>query len=131
MQLSSLIRDPPTGKKQKNNVNSLVDAIPSTPVTLVVSFSSFQIRAPFNVCTVSNSRIKSRQTPALAEHTDRNARFPLRHTQCNLISCAVLLLLIIVRMFLAPDTSRSTEARGLTPDTVATPPAIRGGERSG
>lgn len=131
MQLSSLIRDLQP-EKQKNNVNSLVDAIPSTPVTLVVSFNSSHTRAPFNVCTVSNSRIKSRQTPALAEHTDRNARFPLRHTQCNLISCAVLLLLIIVvRMFLAPDTSRSTEARGLTPDTVATPPAIRGSEGSG
>jgi hypothetical protein len=129
MHLSSLIRDLQPNK-QKNNFNSLVDAIPSTPVTLVVPFSSSQIRA-FNVCTVSNSRIKSRQTLALAEHTDRNARFPLRHTQCNLISCAVLLLLIIVRMFLAPDTSRSTEARGLTPDTVATPPAIRGGEGSG
>lgn len=130
MQLSSLIRDPQP-EKQKNNVNSLVDAIPSTPVTLVVPFSASQIRA-FNVCTVSNSRIKSRQTPILAKYTDRNARFPLRHTQCNFISCAVLLLLIIVvRRFLAPDTSRGTEARGLTPDTVATPPAVRGGEGSG
>jgi hypothetical protein len=131
MQLSSLIRDPQP-EKQKNNVNSLVDAILSTPVTLVLSLSSSQIRAPFNVCTVSNSRIKSRQTPTLAKHTNRNARFPLRHTQCNFISCAVLLLLIIVVwMFLAPDTSRGTEARRLTPDTVATPPAIRGGEGSG
>lgn len=131
MQLSSLVRDPQP-EKQKNNVNSLVDAIPSTPVTLVVTLSSYQIREPFNVCIVSNSRIKSRQTPALAEHTNRNARFPLRHTQCNFISCAVLLLLIIVvQMFLAPDTSRSTEAGGLTPDTVATAPAIRGGKGSG
>jgi hypothetical protein len=102
-----------------------------TPVTLIVSPGSRQIRVPCNVRTVFNSRCELPKT-VLAKDTDRNARLPLRRPKCNFKSCALLLPLILSeRTFLTPDTSRSTETGRLTPDTVATSPATWGGKRSG
>lgn len=118
-------------KKHENNVNSLVDAVPSTPVTLIVSLGSRQIRVPCSVRAVFNSRHELPKT-VLAKDTDRNARLPLRRPKCNFKSCALLRLLILgERTFLTPDTSRSTETGRLTPNTIATSPATRRGKRSG